>query len=91
MEFDHEKHHRTNILLISASEEVIETLEDNQVSEVNLMMERYVLCFKGATLSRILAYDIAHTFCIIFLRTVANALCNLHVLVNRGDDIWKED
>lgn len=37
MEFDHEKHHRTNILLISASEEVIETLEDNQVSEVNLI------------------------------------------------------
>lgn len=34
MEFDHEKHHRTNILLISASEEVIETLEDNQVGVV---------------------------------------------------------
>lgn len=33
MEFDHEKHHRTDILLISASEEVIETLEDNQVSD----------------------------------------------------------
>ena len=31
MEFDHEKHHRTGILLIFASEEVIETLEDNQV------------------------------------------------------------
>lgn len=33
MEFDHEKHHHTNILLISASEEVIETLEDNQVCD----------------------------------------------------------
>ena len=36
MEFDHEKHYRTAVLLISASEEVIETLEDNQVS---LLME----------------------------------------------------
>ena len=33
MDFDHEKHHRTSILLISASEEVIETLEDNQVCD----------------------------------------------------------
>ena len=32
MEFDHERHHRTNVLLINASDEVIETLEDNQVS-----------------------------------------------------------
>ena len=34
MEFDHEKHHHTDIHLISASEEVIETLEDNQVSSI---------------------------------------------------------
>ena len=32
MEFDHEPHHRTGIMLINASEELIETLEDNQVS-----------------------------------------------------------
>ncbi len=31
MEFDHEPHHRTSIMLINASEELIETLEDNQV------------------------------------------------------------
>lgn len=31
MEFDHEPHHRTGIMLINASEELIETLEDNQV------------------------------------------------------------
>ena len=45
MEFNHEKHHRTSILLISASEEVIETLEDNQVC--NYMMcagERMYRC-----------------------------------------------
>ena len=33
MEFDHEPHHRTGIMLINASEELIETLEDNQVHE----------------------------------------------------------
>ncbi len=31
MEFDHEPHHRTSIMLLNASEELIETLEDNQV------------------------------------------------------------
>ena len=31
MEFGHEMHQRTNIMLINASEELIETLEDNQV------------------------------------------------------------
>ena len=32
MEFEHEKHPRTGITLLRASEELIETLEDNQVS-----------------------------------------------------------
>lgn len=32
MEFDYEKHHRTGIPLLRSSEELIETLEDNQVS-----------------------------------------------------------
>ena len=31
MEFEHEKHSRTGITLLKASEELIETLEDNQV------------------------------------------------------------
>lgn len=31
MEFGHELHQRTNLMLINASEELIETLEDNQV------------------------------------------------------------
>lgn len=31
MEFEHEKHPRTGTTLIRASEEVVETLEDNQV------------------------------------------------------------
>ena len=31
MEFDHEPHHSTGIMLINASEELIEALEDNQV------------------------------------------------------------
>ena len=31
MEFEHEKHSRTSITLLKTSEELIETLEDNQV------------------------------------------------------------
>ena len=31
MEFGHEVHQRTSLMLINASEELIETLEDNQV------------------------------------------------------------
>ena len=32
MEFEHEKHNRTGTTLLRASEELIETLEDNQVT-----------------------------------------------------------
>ena len=32
MEFDHDKHPRTQITMLRASEELIETLEDNQAS-----------------------------------------------------------
>ena len=36
MEFDHNLHASTGIKLINASEELIETLEDNQVSKLNV-------------------------------------------------------
>lgn len=42
MEFDHEPHHRTGIMLINASEELIETLEDNQVHS----MIRFASCIQ---------------------------------------------
>ena len=38
MEFEHEKHPRTQITLLRASEELIETLEDNQV----IMIENFI-------------------------------------------------
>ena len=36
MEFEHEKHPRTQVTLLKASEELIETLEDNQVCCVDI-------------------------------------------------------
>ena len=36
MEFEHEKHPRTQITLLKTSEELIETLEDNQVNFIFL-------------------------------------------------------
>ena len=33
MEFEHDKHPRTGLTLLRASEELIETLEDNQVRQ----------------------------------------------------------
>ena len=35
MEFEHEKHNRTGLTMLKASEELIETLEDNQVRRRN--------------------------------------------------------
>ncbi|XP_049855418.1 dynein beta chain, ciliary-like [Schistocerca gregaria] len=45
MEFDHEVHTRTNCVILRASEELIETLEENQVQLQNLMSSKYIAYF----------------------------------------------
>ncbi|CAG2065067.1 unnamed protein product, partial [Timema podura] len=45
MEFDHEVHHRTNLTVLRASEELIEILEENQVQLQNLMSSKYISFF----------------------------------------------
>ncbi|XP_060795606.1 dynein axonemal heavy chain 9-like [Neoarius graeffei] len=45
MEFGYESHPRTNIPLLRANEELIETLEDNQVQLQNLMTSKYIAFF----------------------------------------------
>jgi dynein heavy chain len=45
MEFEHEKHSRTQITLLKASEELIETLEDNQVQLQNMLTSKYIAYF----------------------------------------------
>ncbi|NWI70492.1 DYH17 protein, partial [Todus mexicanus] len=45
MEFEHEPHARTGILLLKSDEELIETLEDNQVQLQNLMSSKYLAYF----------------------------------------------
>ncbi|GFN78401.1 dynein heavy chain 9, axonemal, partial [Plakobranchus ocellatus] len=45
MEFEHEKHPRTGITLLKTSEELIETLEDNQVQLQNMMTSKYIAHF----------------------------------------------
>lgn len=45
MEFDHELHPRTGCKLLKSSEELIETLEDNQVQLQNLMTSKYIAYF----------------------------------------------
>ncbi|XP_037074053.1 dynein beta chain, ciliary-like [Pollicipes pollicipes] len=45
MEFEHDKHDRTGLQLLRASEELIETLEDNQVQLQNLMTSKYISFF----------------------------------------------
>ena len=42
MEFEYEKHLRTKVPLLKSSEELIETLEDNQVQLQNLMTSKYI-------------------------------------------------
>lgn len=45
MEFDHEIHSRTGSSLLKASEELIETLEDNQVCLQNLITSKFIAHF----------------------------------------------
>lgn len=46
MEFDHNPHPRTKITLLGASEELIETLEDNQVQLQNMLTSKYIAFFQ---------------------------------------------
>ncbi|XP_039595259.1 dynein heavy chain 9, axonemal [Polypterus senegalus] len=45
MEFEYEPHPRTQISLLKSNEELIETLEDNQVQLQNLMTSKYIAFF----------------------------------------------
>ncbi|XP_040542548.1 dynein axonemal heavy chain 17 isoform X5 [Gallus gallus] len=45
MEFEHEPHSRTGIMLLKSDEVLIETLEDNQVQLQNLMASKYLAFF----------------------------------------------
>ena len=45
MEFQHETHNRTGHTLLRSSEELIETLEENQVQLQNMMTSKYISFF----------------------------------------------
>ena len=45
MEFEHDEHRRTQTCMLRSSEELIETLEDNQVQLQNLMTSKYIAHF----------------------------------------------
>ncbi|XP_068439704.1 dynein axonemal heavy chain 9 isoform X3 [Clinocottus analis] len=45
MQFQYEPHHRTQLPLLRSDEELIETLEDNQVQLQNLMSSKYIAHF----------------------------------------------
>ncbi|KAK2885147.1 hypothetical protein Q8A73_021621 [Channa argus] len=45
MQFQYEHHHRTQVPLLRTNEELIETLEDNQVQLQNLMSSKYIAHF----------------------------------------------
>ncbi|XP_034563350.1 dynein heavy chain 9, axonemal [Notolabrus celidotus] len=45
MQFKYEPHHRTQVPLLRSDEELIETLEDNQVQLQNLMSSKYIAHF----------------------------------------------
>lgn len=50
MEFEHEDHSRTGLKLLKTSEELIETLEDNQVWEdIYLSVYKSIFLFAGST------------------------------------------
>ncbi|KAF6093339.1 dynein axonemal heavy chain 17 [Phyllostomus discolor] len=45
MEFEHEPHPRTGVMMLKSDEVLVETLEDNQVQLQNLMMSKYLSHF----------------------------------------------
>ncbi|KAG7506656.1 dynein heavy chain 9, axonemal [Solea senegalensis] len=45
MQFQYEPHHRTQVPLLRTDEELVETLEDNQVQLQNLMSSKYIAYF----------------------------------------------
>lgn len=45
MQFEHEPHPRTGVMLLKSDEALIETLEDNQVQLQNLMTSKYLAFF----------------------------------------------
>lgn len=45
MQFQYEPHHRTRVPLLRSDEELIETLEDNQVQLQNLMTSKHIAHF----------------------------------------------
>jgi dynein heavy chain len=45
MEFEHEQHARTGLTMLKSSEELIETLEDNQVQLQNMITSKYIAFF----------------------------------------------
>lgn len=45
MQFQYEPHHTTHVPLLRTDEELIETLEDNQVQLQNLMSSKYIAHF----------------------------------------------
>lgn len=45
MEFEHETHARTGIVLLKSNEEMIETLEDHQTQLQNMMTSKYLAFF----------------------------------------------
>lgn len=45
MRFQYEPHHRTQVPLLHLDEELMETLEDNQVQLQNLMTSKYIAHF----------------------------------------------
>ncbi|KAM6897526.1 dynein beta chain, ciliary-like [Xenentodon cancila] len=47
MQFQYEHHHRTQVPLLRTDEELIETLEDNQVQLQNLITSKYIAYFLG--------------------------------------------
>lgn len=42
MEFEHDKHSRTGIIVLKASDEVVETLENNQVQLQNMLTSKFI-------------------------------------------------
>ncbi len=89
MEFHHEKHARTGYTLLRTSEELIETLEENQVQLQNMMTSKYI----GFFLEEISTWQkrlstVDHVICLWF--DVQRTWSHLESIFIGSEDIRKQ-
>lgn len=89
MEFEHDKHPRTQITLLRTSEELIETLEENQVQLQNMLTSKFIDYFRTEVTSWQMKLSTADQVISIWME-VQRTWSHLESIFIGSDDIRKQ-